>query len=518
MSNQTKRSVEQRILRGTVIILAMTILAKLASFLTDAILAAYLGTSYQADAYHMISGIQNVIYPMMSVGIWKVFLPLYKSHVAKGELEKANHLADKSITIFTLFSLVLSVLIFVFNDTVVSLVAPGFTGDTKILCAKLVRLASPMYVLTIAASIYSCLLQCHDKFVGSQIREVATYIPTIIAAIFFYKRFGIEAMAISLAVGGLVRLLVQLPFVDWGFRYKPDFHFKDPDLAVFAKRLPSALLSEGVAKLNTLVDKIMASSLATGSVSALNYGLKLNNVFSGVVSTSVSTAFYPQIVELVTHGLIDKLNELLTKIECIFAIIMFPISIGCAFFAGDLVRAAFQRGAFSADAVLLTAGIFTCYCVGFFFSASNSIMSKILFSYGDTKTPFYLSLIHLVINVCGNLILVSRMGARGLALATALSAMATFFIRLPLLKGKAKLDVGKVVIASVKAIIAGTAACALARFVTMQFRINKYVDLLIAAAICIVVYLPLLKLMKVEEYDMLMGLIKKKIKKMKRGK
>ena len=77
---------EKRILKNVGVVFAILILAKIAAFANDAILAAFIGTSADADAFYMVLGIQQVIYPMLSVGIWKVFLPEYKKNmVLNGE-------------------------------------------------------------------------------------------------------------------------------------------------------------------------------------------------------------------------------------------------------------------------------------------------------------------------------------------------------------------------------------------------------------------------------------------------
>ena len=222
--NAAEHSVGNNILRGTVIIVVVGIVAKLAAFLSEAILAAFLGTTYQSDAYYMVSSIKNVLFPMLGIGIWTVFLPIYKEKVTTGRLDEANKLSDQSISIFALASVILAALLVIFADGFVSVIAPGFEGETKRLCVQLVRLSAPMYIFITAAAVYSSILQSHDKFFGSQIREVASYIPTIVAAIFFYRFFGVKTLAVALALGGALRLLVELPFVDWDYKFRPDFN------------------------------------------------------------------------------------------------------------------------------------------------------------------------------------------------------------------------------------------------------------------------------------------------------
>ena len=507
------KSVGNRILKGTIVIILVGILAKCASFIAEAVLAAYLGTTDQSDAYYMVSSVQNVIYPMLSVGIWNVFLPLYKSHITKGEIKTAYALTNKSLSFFTVISLTVAALLIAFAPVVVSVVAPGFEGETRALCIKLVRISAPAYVFVIASAVYASVLQCHEKFLGSQIREVASHIPTILAAIFFYNRFGIEAMAIALIVAGVLRLLIELPFVNWGYRFKPDLKFKTQEFALMLKRLPSALVSAGVVQLNTLVDKAMASTLPTGTVSGLNYGNKLMNVFSGLLSSAIATATYPQMIELISLDKKNELSRLVVRIVNLFSVLMLPVTVACVLFRTELVSAVFQRGAFDASSTSLTANVFALYCLGLFFVACNTVISNIFYGYGDTKTAMYISVASLGINVVLNLVLIRLWGVNGLALATSLSAIITFFVRLAAARKYVKLGIRAMAETGFKVFTASAVACLIPRVVFWVYPANKYLMLIVSAAVGAGVYLVLIKLLKVNEIDDLVALLKRKLKK-----
>ena len=476
-------------------------------------MAAYLGTTFQSDAYYMVNGIELVVYPMLSVGIWKVFLPIYKEKITHGLKDEATALTNKVITFFSLISFVAVGLLVLLAGPVVSVVAPGFEGETKDLCIKLVRISAPMYFFIIAAAIYASVLQANNRFLGSQIREVASHIPTILAAIFFYKRFGIEAMAIALVVGGAVRLLIELPFVNWGYRFRPDFKYKSEEFGLMLKRLPSALISEGVTQLNTLIDKQMGSMLPEGTISALNYGHKLMNVFSGLLSAAVATALYPQMIELIALKKEEQLSKLVVRIINIFCILMIPVTFACVLFRTELVSAVFQRGSFNEASTALTSGVFALYSIGIFFIACNTVITNLFYGYGNTKTPMFISIANLVINVALNFALIYLWGVNGLALATSLSAIITFFIRIKAAEKYVKLDNKQLIVTAAKVLVSAAVACFIPRIVFWICPINKYAVLAVSAVTGAGLYFVAIKLLKVTEINDLIGLVKKKLKK-----
>lgn len=508
-----EHSIGKKVFRGTVVIVLIGILAKITSFIAEAVLAAYLGTTYQSDAYYMVNSIQLVVYPMLSVGIWKVFLPIYKEEITHGLQDEAATLTNKVITFFSAVSFLAVGLLILLAKYVVSMVAPGFEGETKELCIKLVRISAPMYFFIVSAAVYASILQANNKFLGSQIREVASHIPTILAAVFFFKRFGIEAMAIALVVGSAVRFLIELPFVNWGYRFKPDFKFRSKEFGLMLKRLPSALISEGVVQLNTLIDKVMASMLPEGTISALNYGYKLMSVFSGLLSTAIATALYPQMIELIALKKEEELSKLVVKIINIFCILMIPVTVACVLFRTELVAAVFQRGSFTAESTALTSGVFALYCVGIFFIACNTIITNLFYGYGNTKTPMLISIANLVINVVLNLVLITLWGINGLALATSLSAIITFFVRIKAAEKYVRLDTRKMIVTAAKVVAASAVACFMPRTVFWFFPLNKYVVLSISAVVGAALYFAAIKILRISEVDDLIGLVKKKLKK-----
>lgn len=501
------------IARGTMIILLVSILAKLASLIVESVLASKLGTTNTSDAYYMVASVQALIYPMLSIGVWKIFLPLYKERETHNNMESANTLANQVITFFTLISIVVVLLLILFSEQVVSLVAPGFDAETKELCARLVRISSPMYVFIIAAAVYASMLQSHGKFFGSQIREVASHATTIIAVVFFYSRFGIDALAYALIASGLVRLLIELPYVDWGYRYKPDFNFRSPDLKLMLKRMPSALITEGVNKLNTLVDKMMASSLAAGTVSALHYGGKLNNVFSGLISTAVSTALYPQMIALIARKKTDQLKKLIMKIFGIYNVLIIPITMACILFREELVTVVYARGSFTQDSIDITAAIFGCYCLYLLSSACNSVLSNLLYGYGNTRAPMLVSIFHLILNVILNITLMPVYGAIGLALATSLSSIFNLMLWLLLVRKHIMLDYRGLVLSFLRIAGISLVACIIPWFITKWLFHNVYLILISAAVMGIIIYLGLIHLFKMQELHDVVEIIRRRFQK-----
>lgn len=418
----------KKIYKSFLIVLVMTILAKLASFVSEVIIASLLGTSAKADAYSMIIGIHQVIYPMLSVGIWSVFLPMYKKKITKLQGEDVDTFLNKVLTLFLVISICLTIFVIIFAKQIIMLVANGFSMELKEQCTILLRIYSPYFVFVIISSIYAAVLQSHDKFLGSQIREVVTYVPTIILGSIAYKLYDVKGLVILLVLGSILRLLVLIPFLNKDYKFKLKFDFKDKDIGSLLKSMPSVLVTSGIEQVNTLVDKVMASNLAVGAVSSLSYGNKLINVFNGLFTSAISTTIYPTMSKLVAEDKKDELKKLLTKIINIIGIVVLPLSILMILLRKEIVTIVFGRGNFDAESINSTSTVFLGYLIGMLYIGIKPILNNVYYSIGNTTKIMRVSIITIVVNIILNIILVKYFGIIGLGIATSIASIIYYFL------------------------------------------------------------------------------------------
>ena len=509
MENNVKKN---RMASGTIVIFTISLLSRLISFITDAILAAILGVGIESDAYYMVSGIQQVIFPMISIGIWKVFLPYYKSKITEKDFLGVDLIADKTITFFELISLCLVLFLVFFSDIIVMIVAPGFDESTHQLSAKLIRISAPKYLLIAASAIYASMLQARERFFASQIREIASYIPTIIAALFFYHKFGIEALAIALVIGGCLRLLIEIPFVNWKYHFKPNVLFRDHDFMKMLRRLPSALIAQGVRQLNTLVDKVVASFLPIGSVTGLSYGTKINHVFSGLLSSAITTAIFPQIIEMASLKKEKDLGLLIKKTVNLFSVLIVPISVACASYSSQIVSLVFKHGNFDEQSVYVTAGVFMLYSLSLYSDAVIEVLINVFYAYGDTKKTMYMSILSLLLNAGLNFLFVSLMGINGLPLGTSLSSMYIMLVYVYYIRQHIQVDwsqcgnlFGKILLSSIVAIVP-------ASYFIKAYIPNAFFCILTAIIVSVSLYFLAIRALKIKEYRDLFNTLLSKFK------
>lgn len=502
----------KKLIKNVGIILGCSVAAKVLSYIWEALIAAYLGASDQADALYMVTSIFGILYPILDLSIWKVFLPIYKTRLVERNHQKADHIANVTITLFFILSVALVLFLLICAKPLVAIAAPGFETEKQSITIKYLRFSAPTYLLMAVASIVGAMLQSHEKFLGSQIREIGTHASKIIYISICFRFLGIYAAVTAMIIGSAFRLLIQLPFINWKWKFRPNFHFKDPDVVPILKGLPSVAMTAAIANINGLVDKIIASSAGSGSVSCINYGYKLVNVFSGMISTAISTAVYPTMIQYIAEKKTDKLNTLLTKVISAFGFIIIPLTCFCTLFSKELVTVAFQRGAFDAAATELTASVFMGYCVGMLFVGIETVITNVFYGFSDTKITMYISIIQIILNVGLDLLLIRIWGVAGLAFATSIAAIVCLCIRFFFLRNYLKVHYRTIILENLKVLGLSLVSCAIP-YVAMRYYLhfNPYMTLIISVCVAGGVYLALANVCKIDTLLIMKDIIKNRL-------
>ena len=196
----------------------------------------------------------------------------------------------------------------------------------------------------------------------------------------------------------------------------------DADVKQFFRALGPATLGSAGVQLALFADTIIASFLPAGSLSALYYADRLNQLPIGVIGIAAGTVVLPEMARRLAAG--DDAGAsraqnraveftLLMAVPCLAAFIVIP----------DLImRALFVRGAFT-DADALAAGrTLAAYAVGLLpFVLIRSAVAT-FFARGDTATPVKAALIAAAVNIGFKVLLMGPLAQVGLALATSIGA------------------------------------------------------------------------------------------------
>lgn len=494
--------------KNIIIVFALTILAKFAAFLTELTVANYLGTSPLADAYNIVFSVHYIIYPMVGVGLWKAFMPEYNKVLIVDGIKTANELANTVLNFTVVIGILITVFVMLLSTQIVTLVAPGFDVETQKICANLVFISGPQYLFVLLAAFYSALLQSHNKFFASNLKEVVTYIPIIIAGYFFYETFGINTLAYGILFGGLFRWLLQVPFIDWGL--KPYINFKiNTSIINIATKMPLLLVTTAIYDFNIFVTKSIATTVGIGSVASLSYGERISNVIVGLTAGVLSIVLFPKLSKIAGRRNFEELNVLIKDYSLILIVLLVPMTLIGYYFSFNIISITFQRGAFNDLSTFSTSKVFEVYILGIIFVGLKAIYNNLYYAVGNIRLPFIVSLIAIVSNVMMSIIFSKHYGIVGLAIANIIANVIESFLLFLYLNRYIPIVYSQWGIEIFKILVSGFVMVIFVEFFKNIFHINN-VNFIIISIGAIFVYIISLKMFAVGSFMMLIkGLLKR---------
>ena len=231
-------------------------------------------------------------------------------------------------------------------------------------------------------------------------------------------------MAVGVLIGGLMQFLVQVPLLrKKGFRYSPFLDFRDPEFRrVMALFVPVAIGLAGT-RINVLVNTILVTPLAQGSVSWLNYAFRIMHLPLGLFGIAVGTVALPSLSRLVLEKDTAAVRSTLVDSLKMVLFLTVPTSVLIAFLSRPITRVIYQRGHFTADDTAATAGALVLYTLGIPFMAALRNVAAVFYAYKDAKTPMYASFASIGLNIVLNLSLMCVLGFLAFPLSTTLAAV-----------------------------------------------------------------------------------------------
>ncbi|GAA0604802.1 murein biosynthesis integral membrane protein MurJ [Virgibacillus siamensis] len=410
-----------RMLRSFGIITILSIIGKLLGFGREALIAAYFGTSKVADVFFMANIIPLIMFTAIGTAIQAGIIPLYiKDKEQNLELARNNLNTVGSVFIWTAIGF--SLFTFVFADSIMQLLAPGFSSEQLELGTTLTRTLAPTIVFLTFMAISTGVLHSRKHFLLPALSPAVQNVFVILAIVFLSVQYGVIGLTVGVLSGVFVQFIIQYtPLKKSGFRLKVHF---TPELrrrlVLFIPIIAAALFLQ----LNDVVDRIITSTLSSGSVAAINYASRLVWIPVSLIMTPLITVFYPSLVEK-TSKPGEGFIQMVKRGMFLIFVIAIPFEIIMLLEGKQVVEFAFKRGVFGDEALKLTWSAFFFFAVALPFFAIRDFLMNALYAVRRFKVAMYACLIGLLINAGLSFLLASLIGIGGVALATSISMVMT---------------------------------------------------------------------------------------------
>ncbi len=429
----------QKIVKATALLAVLEALTAGAGLLKQMVVAAQFGTSALTDAYVVAITVTGLIQLWITLPIRQVILPMFRYDLARqGE---QNAWANISILFnnLVLILILIALAAWIGAPALVSLMSPGFAAETNMLAIELTRITLVSLVLIPPSMILEQILFSYERFFLPGITDLVNNLVTVIALLVLGTAYGIYGLATAIVLGAACEFASQWPIL-WEKRqfYRRKIDLRHPGMREVGRLSFPLLFANSGVELGRITDRIFASLLPAGSLSALAFASRQTTVFLDLFVTPIGKSTFPHFTKLIAEENFQTLSRQLSRYFRLVIFVTLPIAIGSMVAAEPIVRLLYQRGAFDETSVRLTSQSLACYAIGFPALALSRVLTRTFVSLKDTWTPTIQSLLRIGVKVLLSWILVQQFAHVGLALAESFSQIFRTLLMFFLLPGEVK--------------------------------------------------------------------------------
>lgn len=444
-------------------------LSRILGLVRDRLLASNFGVSASTDAYTAAFRIPDLLFTILVSGAFAVsFIPVFIGFIEKKKTDEAWHVTSSLLNIFSIATIALCVIAFIFAPQLVKLLAPGFDQERFQLTVNITRIMLITPFLFTVSSVLGAIQQAFNRFTLFALASVMYNIGIIIGIVFLSKLFvqePIYGVAYGVALGAALQLVLQFfGIIGLNFRYKFSFDLFHPGVLKTIKLMIPRSIDLAIDQFNWVIQTAISSKLAVGSLTSYYYANNLKNVPLGIFGTAISTAVFPSLIRAAKSGDRSRLSSAIVRDMSLIMFFVIPSAAIAIVMRGYIVRLLFGFGdQATADTLGWLAG--SIVATSLFF-----MIARVYYSLEDTLTPLLTSLSSIVINIALSIYLSSKYGVSGLGMALTISTFFELILLMILLTRKiGNYGYKSIMLSGIKLILASSVMSAWIYFLINRF-------------------------------------------------
>lgn len=451
------------VVRATAVVLVINLLSRFLGFARDVSIGGVFGASGYTDAYLVAYTVPYALQAVLGMTLATVMIPVITGFMVQGKEQEGWGVASTVINFMAIFLTAAVVVGILFAPYLVNLIAPGFEPELSRLTTEMARIMSPSILLMGLGMLVTGVLNANRIFAAPSMAPGVSNVIIILAVIFGGDLYDIRVLAWGTLVGFVGFLLIQIPDLrKTGFRYLPELNLKHPEVKKVLVTVIPVFLALSVNQIYLAFNRVFASGLQAGSITALDFSYRVINLPLGIFVAAIATVIFPSLAEQAVQGRKKELAGTLRQGLVAVLMVAVPASVVLGILGVPVVRLLFERGAFDSEATQLTASALSCFAVGLSALGFNLVLNRAYYALGNVLVPVVSGLLSVGVNIVLSLVFLPLMAHAGLALANSLAAFTnTLFLLAVMRKHIPSINLmqlgsstGKVILAAVAMVLA----------------------------------------------------------------
>lgn len=496
------------------ILMILTVLSKVFGFAREMVLSYFYGANVVSDAFVIALSVPIVLIGVVSNGITTSYIPMYSSILESKGRRRADRFTSNLVNVTFVIATLAIIFGEVFTTPLVKVFALGLEGEALGLAVEFTRFSLlSIYALVISA-VFRGYLNMYDEFAIPAATGFILNI-IIITSIILSKFTTVHILGIGLFLANTLQYVIFIrPMRKTGYQHKKIFDLKSVHLREMLQISIPVMIGVAVMEVNNVADKFFASFLATGAITNLNYAQRLASFVSGIVIVSITTASYPEMSRYGSTGDLDGLKKSTTASIGLANFLVFPAAVGLMALAHPIMDLLFGRGAITPADVTAMGGALFWYGPMLMAQGARDILNRSFYAIKDTKTPMIISSIMVAINIVLDGLFLKPWGLSGLSAATSLATVIGMLMMYLVFRKEIGQFGFKALLINYFKVGLAAALMGLVTHLVYGFLVQQIPGILAlvgSMVVAVIVYAALVLILRVEEVDKAMNLVKSKM-------
>ncbi len=430
--NCAMSSFKQPIIALAVINVAVALVA----FIKDIALAAFAGTSLQADAltlaYFLPDSIGN---NMFAAAIAVVCVPVFSRLLALDNILRLR-ISIKQVSVrFLTISVLLLIIVYAYSEMITSWLASS-NPELDLAILPLFRLLLPTIVLFVVVAIGTAVLQTLRSFFVPALAPLLFNFIFLGGVIYCFMlglsvETGVHSIASAITLGvGLMALLIAVNWYKAISRIQISLntnsttstnHSSEDWMDMMRIFIPYVVILFSIQAIY-LAERFIITSFDSGTAAALSYAFRLTQFPVWVFVSAVSIVILPSLSKHLALGQRTEASLVMVNAFRGVVLIAIPSTIFLFLLREPLIMALFQRGAFDSHSVLLTSSIVEGYSLSVLSQSISLLCLRYFLAERQLFTVLSIFTFTAFITILLDFWLTHIMGPRGIGYGAAIGA------------------------------------------------------------------------------------------------
>ncbi len=412
---------------AALIMMGSIFLSRIMGLVRESVIAAVAGTDVAVDAYKVAFIVPEILNHILASGFLSVtFIPIFTRYLSDRREAEGWRVMSIVLTIFGSLLVVLIGVAILAAPQLIDLLAPGRDDPLfKSLAVRMTRIIMPAQLFFFAGGLFAAVQFTRERFFIPALAPLVYNLGIILGGVLLGGRLGMEGFAWGVLAGALAGncLLQYYGARSVGMRYRPRWDWRHPDLRRYILLTLPLMFGLTMTFSMEIFAKLFGSYLPAGNIARIEYAIRIMMALVAFFGQAAGVAVYPFLARFAAGDRLPEMNRLLNQALRHIGLVI-PFAAVAVAVRHELVFLVYQRMRFTAADTAATADILGFLLLGAVGFAGQTIVNRGFYARQNTILPTIYGSLAVLISLPVYFVGMRSMGARGVGVAIAFSAVA----------------------------------------------------------------------------------------------